>query len=504
MQVETAYLELDTYSLAGTSNINAGRTNYVFRNINLKSVMGDMWDKYEKFSIRLRSSRYTAASVAGGGSQFNLIQHNLKGLDWINCYDEKWGFSQEYMPISWKNGSAAAVSNLPSSNFCFNFRKGKQIVDLEILVTTLGTPNTAPTSGQLTLPEQVLEFIIQPADNQNEMGYFGVYTTQSATAIKYPQKIITNNGRTYTYVGLDMRNICREFWDKYTDYELILAGYQTSADTMVAADLQTPIQISGLNFYNNLTKEGSSYLSQDGIVGMIALGTSSTHYSDMNEQWSPLQFKKSGDLINFTMEWRNYDNSGLNADIPSSNARNTFFAFFIRPIKNKMDCDKATLTLSSANLTTTMTNLGVRNASYTDITLNNIDFRQACQGFWDKYSKFNIFFTGHCAYATTVPLEEVWVQLNIEGLPTEPQISILDPRQTSNTWNVGAINLYNNAVTPVPWIQSYGVTKSTMFYKTQDLITLRLYTTRLANVATPTTAQALNGTFIFTIVGVEE
>jgi hypothetical protein len=42
MNTDTAFLELDTYSLAGTSNINANKTNFVFRNVNLKSVMGEM------------------------------------------------------------------------------------------------------------------------------------------------------------------------------------------------------------------------------------------------------------------------------------------------------------------------------------------------------------------------------------------------------------------------------------------------------------------------------
>ena len=51
---EIAYLELDTFSLAGTSNINATFTNWVYRNIDLRSVMGEMWNKYDKFVIKLQ------------------------------------------------------------------------------------------------------------------------------------------------------------------------------------------------------------------------------------------------------------------------------------------------------------------------------------------------------------------------------------------------------------------------------------------------------------------
>jgi hypothetical protein len=507
METDSAYLELDTYSLAGTTNINATKTIFTFRNVDLRAVLGQMWDKYDKFSIRLRSMRYAAAATTPGGSQGYLVQQNIKGLDWINCYDEKWGSSQTYMPIVNINAANVAVGRLPTnSNYCWNFRKGQPIVDLEFFTTILILNTQTPTTSNVNMPDQNYEFTIQPAeDNQNEMGYFGLYTNQSNNPTTWPSKVITNNGRTYTYYGFNMRTVCREFWDKYEDFELLMGSYIVQGDTMTQLDALTPIQITGFDFMNNLTKQGSIYVTANAITGITYFGiTGSIHISDVTQQYAPVQFKKSGDLVNLQMEWRNYDNSAINADSPSSNIRQAYFSFFVKPIKRGLNNQKGTLVLSSAGLTTTMTDLGITNAAYSDITLNNIDFRQACASFWDKYTKFNIFLTNMCSYITTVDTSEVSAQLSIEGLPTDPQVLATNPQKTTTTWNVGTITPAVNQAAPVGVSITYGNTKSTMFYKTNDKLTLRMYVTDLSNPAAAMTTQILRGTFIFTIVPVEE
>jgi hypothetical protein len=509
MQTDTAFLELDTYVLAGTSNINATKTTYVFRNIDLKSVMGEMWNKYEKFAIRLQSVRY-AAGTSNTGSQANNLQINLKGLDWVNCYDEKFGSSQVYIPICSINGSNASRSVIPvTSHYCFNFRKGQRIVDLEFNVTTLITNIADPTvaPGALTLmPDQIFTFNIQPAENnQNEIGYMGFYTNPTNNPIQWPSKVVSDSSRTYTYYGFNMRDVCREFWDKYEDFEIVMAGYTNQGYGGATSDgIPMPLQMSGFNWVNNYSKQGNTYSSVGAIVGLLQGPTGgSSHLNDFTSFYSPVQFKKSGDLVNIQLQVRNFDNSGLNLGLPSSGVRVAYWPFFVRPVKRGLNPEKALLSISSADLTETMTDAGIRNANWTDITIKNIDLRQACESFWNKYEKFNIFFTGMCNYVTTVTTTNWFLDLNCDGLQLNPQVASNNPQSTNQVWNIGAVQVNAGPTAASPSV-SYGNTHSTTFYKSGDKVDLRFYVNNLANPTTAVTSQYLRGTMTFTIVGVDE
>lgn len=501
MNTNTAFLSLDTYSLT-SPYINTTKTNFVFRNVNLKNIMGEMWNKYEKFSIRCVAVRYTG-SVANTGSQAYMIQNNLKGLDWINCYDEKYSSGQVFMPVISAKGSNAPYSLIPTNSYyAFNFRKGKPIIDLEFQITNLGTNGGTGTPTGITLmPEQNYLFQIQPAeDNQNEMGYIGLYTNvTSGTPINaYPSKVVSNSSRTYTYYNYDMTVPCREFWDKYDDFEIILAGYEQQGYTGTTEQLITPIVLSGFNWLNNNTQSGYIKTSNNAVVGIIKGNLSgSDHQANMNMSNSPVQFKKSGNTITFTLEFKNYDNSDLNG--ASIANRICYLQFFIKPIKKNFNSEKGTLSISSAGLTTTQSNLGITNADYTDITINNVDLRMACNSFWDKYDKFNIFLTEMYPYSTVNDNAERCLNLYCEGLQLNQQLKDTNPQQTSQTWMVGPLYLQSVAVAsnyPV----TFGNTHSTMFYKSTNNVNLRFYVKEIGDLTANVTSQALRGTLVFTIV----
>lgn len=508
MNTDTAYLSLDTYSLAGTSNINVAKTNFVFRNVNLKNVMGEMWDKYEKFSIRLTACRYFA-SVANTGSQAYMIQNNIKGFDWINCYDEKYSTGQTFMPVGFIAGSNTSKNVLPVNNqCCFNFRKGKQIIDIEFQITNLNDNGGTGVSPSLTaMPEQYYSFIIQPAeDNQNEMGYLGLYTATASTSgtapTPWPSRVVANNCRTYTYYNFDMRLVCKEFWDKYDDFEILCGGYEYQGYVGGSVDQIMPITLTGFN-WNNFSKCGNTTSQQEAIVALTkGRITGSDHEGNNTCYYPPVSFKKSGDRVTFTLQFKNFDNSGLNAYTGLTN-RFAYLPFFIRPIKKGMNSMKGSLSVSSANLITTLTNNGITNTYFTDITINNIDLRQACESFWDKYNKFNIFLNMIYPYDTVTDAAERWLCLYCEGLQLDQQMSDANPQQTTQTWNVGPIVLQNIAVGG-NLVSTYSNTHSTMFYKSTDRVNLRFYVKQIDNLQATVLSQALRGTMTFTIVPVDE
>lgn len=504
MNTDTAFLSLDTYSLAGTGDINASKTNFVFRNVNMKNMIGEMWDKYDLFSIRMVSNRQYGSTTTSG-SQANVLQFNVKGFDWINCYDEKYGTGQAYMPIMYANYTSAARNLMPTSNhYCLNFRKGKPIIDIEFQVSNLQY-NTQIHPALLLMPDVNFTFIIQPADNnQNEMGYMGLYTNTTNNPVTWPSKVISNNARTYAYYNFDMRQVCSTFWNKYEDFELLLAAYQYQGIGTVPVEQQiTPITISGFGFNNNFTKAGTNTSTSTAVVGITKQGVGvSSHESNINVYYSPVQFKKSGDTVSFVMEFRNFDNSGLNGFATATN-RIGLLPFFIRPIIKDINSEKGTLTLTSAGLTTTPTDLGVTNADYTDITINNVALRKACESFWHKYNKFNIFLTAMYPNDTINALEERAVNMYCEGLQINAQMSDLNATQTSNVWNMGAV--YTQSISATGnGVVTYGNTKSVMFFKSTDEVNLRFYVKEIGTPSATVSSQVLRGTMTFTIVPVEE
>ena len=500
---ESAYLELDTFSLPA-SDINSARTQFTFRNIDLRNVMGAMWDKYEKFSLKV-VSRYILANTGTGSSQYNVSQLQMSGLSWINCFNELSSPNNQYMPVLTINTATTSGGILPvNDGYAFNFRKSSPIVDLNFMITIMTSTTLTPATldpAILTYGHSSYTFLIEPAENnQNEMGFMALYTNSALT--KY--KIVSQNEKVYEYFGFNMRNVCTEFWDKYEDYEIVLTYTQNQGYVCTNEQSLLVVQMSGFNWSNNLTKQTSNlYVNNNAIVGFIKNGIlGSDHRSYASNNFSPVQFKKSGDLVNMRIEMRNYDNSGLNGLSTSPN-RKTIMNFFIRPIKKDLNPEKATLTLNSNGLTTTMSYIGIRNSNWTDITLNNVNLKSALASMWDKYEKFNIFFTGLCSTSlnntANSPYNNLFLDLKCEGFSTDEQYNV---NSTSQTWDIGAVYTYLSAGTVTPFPTSYGNTKSTTFYKNKENINIRLY---LENINASQTAflEALNGTFTFTIVGVE-
>lgn len=519
MNTDSAFLSLDTYSLAGTADINTTKTNFIFRNINLKNIMGEMWNKYDLFSIRCVTVRYVA-SVVNTGSQAYMIQNNLKGLDWVNCYDEKYGTNQNWMPIISARGSNTPISLIPTNNhWAFNFRKGSPLVNLEMQITNIGANGAtgSPITGSglntsmTSMPDQNYLFLIQPAqENQNEMGYIGLYTNvlSGVPIISYPSKIITDQARTYTYNNFDMRTACSTFWDKYDDFEIQMVGYYQQGYTGTVEQQVMPVSLSGFNWINNNTKKGSQFSTSEAIMGIMKGTTGgSDHQGNFDMFSSPAQFKKAGDAVTFTLQFRNYDNSEINGGLPTFTGgfsnRIAYLAFVIKPIKPGLNNKKGLLTLSSAELTTTKTNVGVTNANYTDITINNVDLRQACQSFWADYTKFNIFLTSLYPYSTVNDNTERCLNLYCEGLQMDPMPKDSNPQENSQIWMVGPVYAQSVSVSgnfPITFGNTHGGT----FYKTNDKLNLRFYVKEIGDLTAPVTTQMLRGTLVFTIVPVLE
>jgi hypothetical protein len=80
--IETASLVLPTVC---TTNINNINTQITWNNINLKNILGSMYDKYDKFNIELVSiSQCTTADNFGTDDNDSNVLIQMSGLPFVN------------------------------------------------------------------------------------------------------------------------------------------------------------------------------------------------------------------------------------------------------------------------------------------------------------------------------------------------------------------------------------------------------------------------------------
>lgn len=152
-QNELANFTLTTQILsAGATNtfgtMNSTFTQFTFRNINMRHIIGTMWDKYDKFNlVCLNIGVGSTATTISGNQRFLFFQ--MQGLQFINCLSTTTSssFSQSvaYTPIFRYIAASTADSDtfaVPDS--LISFRKPEsENVDLAFQLFTANQGGSA-------------------------------------------------------------------------------------------------------------------------------------------------------------------------------------------------------------------------------------------------------------------------------------------------------------------------------------------------------------------------
>ena len=514
MLSDSASLILSTKSTINPCTINAQKTAFTFNNIDMKNVMGEMWDKYDQFALKLVSFS-TEGAVTTTNTAFGLITYNLRGLEWSNVIYETTGsnINKEWVPVAITILSAGSpVTNPPIINtgWSFNFKKGNRMVNFQFAIAT-ADPAALSVSQFGNIPagnnynDVEFHFLFEPviAGKMNECAFYGFNSNVNIPTIK---RTVTDNNKIYSYPDFNMRRLCNLFWDKHDDFEIQLGMLSARGTQTNVGDIRiTPVQMSGLNFVNNGTKQSNNTAglrlnTENAIIGTVINPASSSGYTfDLAYPVAPVQFKKDGDNVPLQIQFRNSENTGTtNAPGFGGFATPTWqLGIFVKPIYG---VEKATLNINPWGLTTTETNLGVRDTQYTTFTLKGIDMRKVCGSMWDKYDRFNIFLTqttwhvGACSYISA------W-NLTMEGLDFIPQLSLTNTRRQTQVAVMGSIatsDVTND-------VRSQGLMGSVVntFYKGNDVVNLTMTAVGMRPPTDPLTSiTPLTGNFTFTIVGV--
>lgn len=508
MLSDSASLILSTKSTVNPCTINAQRTAFTFNNIDMKNVMGEMWDKYDQFALKLVSF-CTDGPITTTNSAFGLISYNLRGLEWSNVIYETTGsnMNKEWVPVAY----SLLIQNplIINTGWSFNFKKGNRYENFEFAIG-VAEPSFVNASQFGNIPagnnynNVEFHFLFEPVipGKMNECAFYG-FNSNPNIPIK---RIVTDNNKIYSYPDFNMRRLCNLFWDKHEDFEIQMAMLSARGSGANTGDIRiTPVQMSGLNFVNNGTKQSNNtdqlnLNTENAIIGTVINPTATTGYvANMAYPVAPVQFKKDGDNVPLTITFKNSENTGTTnaAGYGAFGTPNFQIAFFVKPI---YEVEKATLNINPWGLTTTETNLGVRDTQYTTFTLKGIDMRKVCGSMWDKYDRFNIFltqttwFVGACSYISA------W-NLTMEGLNFIPQLSLTNTQRQTQVAVMGSIE--TSEVTND--VRSQGLMGSvvTSFYKGNDVVNLTLTAVGMRPPTDPLTSiTPLTGNFTFTIVGV--
>jgi len=144
--------------------INATRTVATWYSINLENILGDLYNKYETFNLRLNSVSYQQTAAFGVNPYDRLIYFSVEGPVWAN----------NNYSITRKTNIAGAVCGLINfvqnvaaaevydNSFICTFRKQK-VLDIKICLLTLD--GTAPTLAAATqFPRTSFFFDVLPCE----------------------------------------------------------------------------------------------------------------------------------------------------------------------------------------------------------------------------------------------------------------------------------------------------------------------------------------------------
>ena len=120
MDIQSAHFHLNTTDILNSvtvgdypvinqyGSVNTIKTDYTWNNIDFKTILGDMYDKFEKFNIKLCAVQYTQQAIFGLSLNDRCLSVNMYGLPFSNStYDVKLNSNVSYF----NSGGLVLVQN---------------------------------------------------------------------------------------------------------------------------------------------------------------------------------------------------------------------------------------------------------------------------------------------------------------------------------------------------------------------------------------------------------
>ena len=149
----------------GSTN-NGSASSFTWNNIDMRMILGDLWDKYEYFNICLASTIFSSGAITYATNDNKMGCIYMSGLDWTSNYDTGRKQRTPNVAIGYLASAnilaTAGVAQYFNTLFSNTFRKNSPITTINIFYNKISdnTSNTATAP----FPQCAFIFKITPID----------------------------------------------------------------------------------------------------------------------------------------------------------------------------------------------------------------------------------------------------------------------------------------------------------------------------------------------------
>jgi len=293
--------------------INNIRTITTWYSINFEDILGDMYDKYEFFNLRLKTIQYNSQAGFATTADDRSLYFQMSGLNFCNSnYDTARGCNVGNTIIgSNLFGFTALVVSFDDS-FIITIRKQKSA---DITISYLNVNNVPPSTGAGTMfPRVAFYFDLSPI-------YTDIPKTIELSSTKCSSLYTYYINTTTVANNIDMYAVLgRENFKLGDKYNLVLKFTQASVNANYVADMagyMFLVSSNGMRFQNYETALGKVggnkmqmvvYNSFQGGIGTTTIST-----SIRNQTSGIMTFTLEAQMCNMTIQVQNMVNNTENA-----------------------------------------------------------------------------------------------------------------------------------------------------------------------------------------------
>lgn len=273
------YLNTQHISLVDSTNIDTlvnvenekggwyNKRQVFWFNIDFKTLLGDLYYKYDTFNLSLIFSHIVVPTNNGNTGNWNFM---VSGLDFVeNGYNQirKNNTDSAILRFHPSMGTAGQMYGGERDCFVVTFKRPNQNVRLTFFHIDQTTNAIVPDNGRYGVAN--LQFNIRPcakpslfAHNLNAISSnLNLSTSKISTnyaTLRVSNEIgywepITANGQARQRFGfyVNMRNLLGDWWNKYNEFALVLQGYFAYPEQLMSATgPYVLLYMRGLNFRN--------------------------------------------------------------------------------------------------------------------------------------------------------------------------------------------------------------------------------------------------------------
>lgn len=258
------------FLLNSQSSTNDG-TGLVFNNLSLRYILGQLYDKYRAFTIKLEGFVCRIANTSVIADDFLLL--HLDGLPFMNGFDTNpiYRSSRVLEMIDYANSGSQGYNFMSNCNGINFWKPSTEKVNLKLFHTRLTDESVLISNDDvcyiLSITGIKVYKIIHPTKDII-VPRFPSMKTVNLTLSTYKATSIDARNRAFRFSGINLRSLIGQDYDKYKKFALITKSYAMSE----YSGTSYTNTFSG-NFLGNIMISGFDWFRPSLVQQFIPLGT---------------------------------------------------------------------------------------------------------------------------------------------------------------------------------------------------------------------------------------